>query len=161
MPQNETKMLCGWKHCDHESPEISSGDEFKLGNKWYHKDCAKRAKGIQDIKAYYYENIDRAVVMKLLGSAANNIVVNKGVDPNYVLFALKYAVKNDIPINSPYTIHYLIGNYKIKDAWKRYQKRLKAIQVAKQTSDIQVQKKEVTENNKYQKNSVSFGDIFK
>jgi uncharacterized membrane-anchored protein len=48
----------------------------------------------------------------------NNIVFKKGVDPEYLYFALNYTIMKNITIKSPYGLHYIIDNKRIKDLWK-------------------------------------------
>lgn len=158
----EKTYKCGWKHCRHPSPEIPSGEGVLLGKRWFHEDCAHDSETIQKIKELFYEQIDRAVVMKQLGSAVNNIVFGKGVAPDLVLFALKYAIKNNMPVRSPYSLHYLVTNYRVKEAWATYQKRLKAAEQAKKNAENKAEFTAPTIETapKYEQNSLGFGSIF-
>lgn len=110
---------CGFRHCQHESCEVSQDEAVKIKNRYYHEDCAEIYNNIEEIKRLYYEKISNTVVMPQLISVVNNIIFKKKVDSNYLLFALKYAINMKRKINYPQGLHYLIDDYKIKTAWQK------------------------------------------
>lgn len=120
---------CGFRHCQHESCEVSQDEAVKVKNRYFHQDCAEIYSNIEEVKKLYYEKISNTVVMPQLVSVINNIVFNKKVDSNYLLFAVKYAINTKRKINYPQVLHYIIDDYKIKDAWKK--KQLQAIKDVK------------------------------
>ena len=109
---------CGFCHCQHESCEISQDEAVKIRNRYFHKDCAETYNNIEEIKRLYYEKISNTVVMPQLIRVVNDIIFKKHVDSNYLLFALKYAINTRRTINYPQGLHYLIDDYRIKNAWK-------------------------------------------
>lgn len=119
---------CAFKHCQHEPCEVSQGEAVKVGNRYMHKDCAEKSEYIQKTRDLYFEKISNTVVMKQLVSVLNNLVVKKNVDPKFLYFAVDFAVSNKIPIKSPYGLHYLIDNNRIKEMWNKK----KATEIAKQ-----------------------------
>lgn len=110
--------ICGYKHCRYETNEIPLGEETKVSSRYYHEKCAKESEDIKEIKKQYFDNISNTVVQAILGKVVNDIVYGKNIDSGYLLFAIKYAINNKIRINSPYGLHYLIDNKRIKDAWE-------------------------------------------
>ena len=106
---------CAFKHCQHEPCEVSQGEAVKMGTRYMHKDCAEKSEYIQKTRDLYFEKISNTVVMKQLVSVLNNLVVKKNVDPKFLYFAVDFAVSNKIPIKSPYGLHYLIDNNRIKE----------------------------------------------
>lgn len=112
---------CGFCHCQHESCEISQDEAVKIRNRYFHKDCAETYNNIEEIKRLYYEKISNTVVMPQLIRVVNDIIFKKHVDSNYLLFALKYAINTRRTINYPLGLHYLIDDYRIKNAWKKQQ----------------------------------------
>lgn len=119
---------CAFKHCQHEPCEVSQGEAVKMGNRYMHKDCAEKSEYIQKTRDLYFEKISNTVVMKQLVSVLNNLVVKKNVDPKFLYFAVDFAVSNKIPIKSPYGLHYLIDNNRIKEMWNKK----KANEIARQ-----------------------------
>lgn len=119
---------CAFKHCQHEPCEVSQGEAVKVGNRYMHKDCAEKSEYIQKTRDLYFEKISNTVVMKQLVSVLNNLVVKKNVDPKFLYFAVDFAISNKIPIKSPYGLHYLIDNNRIKEMWNKK----KATEIAKQ-----------------------------
>lgn len=118
----ETKIYkCGFRHCQHESCEVSQDEAVKIKNRYYHEDCAKIYSNIEEIKTLYYEKISNTVVIPHLMSVINNIIFKKKVDSDFFLFAVKYAINTKRKINYPQGLHYVIDDYRIKDAWKKKQ----------------------------------------
>ena len=122
MPK-EKIFKCAFKHCRHSSCDVSQGEAVKIGRRYYHRDCADTRNDIEIIKNLYCEKISNTVVIPLLLSVIDNIVFQKEIDSAYLLFALRFAITNKIVINSPYGLHYIIDNYKIKNAWSKHEAR--------------------------------------
>ena len=114
----EKTYKCGFKHCKHGG-EISHNEAVKIGSRYMHEDCARTSDNITKIRDTYYEKISNTVVVKQLVSVINSLVITKNVDSEYLLFALNYALANKIPIKSPYGLHYIVDNQRIKDAWNK------------------------------------------
>lgn len=112
---------CGFRHCQHESCEVSQDEAVKVKNRYFHKDCAEIYNNIEEIKSLYYEKISNTVVMPQLISVINNIIFKKNVDSKYLLFAVKYAINTKKKINYPQGLHYIIDDYQIKNAWEKKQ----------------------------------------
>lgn len=113
------KYKCTYKHCQHETCEIPQDEAVRVGNRYMHTDCATNSIHIKKIIDLYYEKISKTVVMSTLVKTINNIVFGKGVDSGYLLFVLNHAIRMKIPIRSPYGLHYLIDNKKLKELWIR------------------------------------------
>lgn len=84
----------------------------------YHKECLDEWNYIKEIKKVYYEKISKAVVQSILGKVINDIIYGKNIDAEYLLYALNYAINHNYKLNSPYGLHYIIDDYKIKNQWK-------------------------------------------
>ena len=91
---------------------------MKSGNRYFHPDCLKKRDDMETVKKLYFENISDTVVPAQLVKTSQNIVIGKNVDSEYLVFAMRYVIANKIQLNSPYGLHYIIDNYKIKQAWK-------------------------------------------
>ena len=158
---NKREAVCSWKHCPRASRTLAPGEGVGVGNRWMHANCAKLYHGIIAARDCYYENISRNVVMKQLVSVLNNLVLVKRNDPEYIVFAIKYAAKNEIEIKGPYSLHYIVTNYRIQDAWKRYQRRQRlATMIKDQRAGGQVISPPVVSEEKYEERSRGFASIF-
>lgn len=73
---------------------------------------------METVKRLYFENISNTVVPSLLVKTIQNIVIDKGIDSEYLVFAMKFTIANKINLNSPFGLHYIVDNYKIKQAWQ-------------------------------------------
>ena len=126
----KTKIYkCGFRHCQHESCDVSQDEAVRIGSRYFHEDCAKTYHNIEAIKQLYYEKVSNTVVMPQLINVVNNILFKKHIDSDYLLFALQYAINTKRTINYPQGLHYIIDDYRIKEAWKKQQ--LNAVKKAK------------------------------
>lgn len=147
---------CSFKHCSHASCEISQDEAVRIGNRYFHRDCAKTRNNIEEIKRLYYEKISNTVVMSQLLSSVNNIIFRKNVDSEYLLYALRYAIEHNIKLNSPYGLHYLIDDYKIRQAWTKR----KVVKLVQEMEYGQPVKKEDSTFQVKLSTTKGFGDIF-
>lgn len=106
-----------YNHCFENNSMIPAGEEVKGGNRYYHKKCLETKQNIEKTRDYYYENVSKSVVMSQLVKVLNQIVFDKDIDSEYLLFALQYAVENNLSIKSPYSLHYIIDYARVKSAW--------------------------------------------
>lgn len=157
----EQTYKCAFKHCKHESCEVSRDCAIRINKRYFHKDCAEIYKNIEDIKALYYEKISNTVVVSNLMSVINNIIFKKGVDSNYFLFALKYAISTNRRINYPQGLHYIVDDYRIKKLWTKKQSQKIALEI-KNAEDIDETKTEETQTFKFSVDKQGgFGSILK
>jgi hypothetical protein len=56
--------------------------------------------------------------MTTLNSAINNIIVQKKVLPEFLLFTIEYIIRNKLPVNYPYGLYYKVADYRIKKAFE-------------------------------------------
>ena len=143
---------CGFKHCKHEN-DVSQDEAIKVGTRYMHKDCLEISKNITKIRDTYYEKVSKTVVVKQLVSVINGLVITKNIDSAFLLFALNYALTTNIPIKSPYGLHYIVDNQRIKDAWNK-KKSQEIVAKMKDEAEHEVNKSEqvkfkyiATENN--------------
>lgn len=152
---------CAFKHCQHKSCEVSQGEAVKVGARYMHKDCAEKSEYIQKTRDLYYEKVSNTVVMKQLVNAINNLVVKKNVDPRFLYFALDFAISNKMPIKSPYSMHYLVDNSRIKEMWNKKKANEIAKQIREEVKDIEPVVR--TTNNSFNYSvdkGIGFGGIF-
>ncbi len=152
---------CAFKHCKHESCEIPQDKAVKVGNRYMHSDCAKTSDNITRIRDFYYENISKTVVMKQLVSVINNLVFTKDIDSGYLLFALNHSVAAKIPVKSPYGLHYLVDNQRIKDLFKKKKATEIANEIKKASESVEMEPVKSTGFNYSSSNNIGFGGILK
>lgn len=151
---------CAFKYCQHSPCEVSQGEAVKVGKRYMHKDCAEKSKYIEKTRDLYFEKISNTVVMKQLVNVLNNLVIQKNIDPKFLYFAVNFAITNKIPIKSPYSLHYLVDNDRIKKIWNEKNSIQIVKQIKKELENINpVQSIDNTFNYSSQKN-VGFGKIF-
>jgi len=157
----EKVYKCSFKHCQHESCEVLQGEAVLVGKRHMHKDCSEISENIANIRDLYYEKISNTVVIKQLVSVINNLVFKKNIDAGYILFALNHAIVAKIPIKSPYGLHYLVDNKRIKDLWNKKQAE-KVVAKMKEEMLESPNKPDVDEAkfNYIAEEKSGFGDIF-
>jgi hypothetical protein len=155
----EKYFKCGFKHCKHDS-EVSQDEAVKVGTRYMHKDCAVISSNVSRIKDIYYEKVSKTVVMKQLVSTINNLVFVKNIDSGYLLFAINQALATNIPIKSPYGLHYLVDNQRIKEAWNKKNAQ-EIVAKMKEEAERLVDKPEQVKFKYIAENNDGFGSIFK
>lgn len=125
---------CAFKHCKHPTQVLQENEAVKVGtgNRYMHEDCARTSENMIKARDVYYDRISQEVVMKVLVRVIQNIVLQKGVDAEFLVFAIEYAADNKVPLRSPYSLHYLVDNYKIKEAWRNRNVEQKAAEIKKE-----------------------------
>lgn len=118
LAKKPTEYTCAFKHCAHESKKVPAEEAMKSGTRYYHKDCLVIRDNMETVKRLYFEHISRTVVPAQLVKTIQQIVIAKGVDSDYLVFATKFAIVNKMTLNSPFGLHYIVDNYKVKQAWQ-------------------------------------------
>lgn len=152
---------CAYKLCQHSSCELAQEDAVKVGNRYMHEDCAEKSQYTIKTRDLYYEQISKSVVMKQLVKVLNDLTSKKMVDPRFMYFALDFAIQNNMPIKSPYALHYLVDNSKIKEAWRIKQAAEVARQIRADAENIDPVTQATQNTFKYSADKpVGFGSIF-
>lgn len=134
-------MVCRYKYCK-EKEELTSQTCETISSFNYHKKCAKKVTGKKAIRTLYYDKVSNTVVMAQLNKVIQNLIDDKEVSPEYLYFALRYAINHEIPIKSPYSLPYIIDNYEIKSAYKKFQTK----NAKKEVMIMPTEEKEITFN---------------
>lgn len=140
---DEKLYACRYSRCKHPNLMLPEDQMERRGNFFYHPDCIAERETIDDIIRIYSEEIDSAVVFKYLRSVINNIIFVKGVSAEYLLFAIKYAIRTKRTIRSPAYLHYLVSDGRIKNAFQK-SKTIKPIEPEIQFKDIAAEETEFT-----------------
>ena len=109
---------CPYKQCKFNN-EVSEDIAIKHKGRYYHKECLKESQEKKEIKELFLENINEYEVIPKLVRTINNIIHNKNVSSEYLLYALKYVIKNKKPLNYAGGLYYIIGNKDIQKSYKK------------------------------------------
>lgn len=156
-------VKCANTHCKHESRELPRDSATRVGKRYMHGDCAIKNTYVQKVRDLYYEEVSDTVVIKNLVATINNIVYKKNVDAEYLYFALSHAIVAKIPIKSPYSLHYLVDNDRIKKLWEKKKSEKIMAEMSKEEEDPDlisgtIQKSTFKYSNS---NNTGFGNILK
>ena len=119
MVKKSDKVLCVFKHCKHESREITREEAVKISNKYYHADCAKNKKNIEIAIEMFEKYINPNPVYVQLRAVINNILFVKNVDSDFLIFALQYYIDKKIPLRYPQGLYYVVQNQEAKEAFDK------------------------------------------
>ena len=119
MAMDNNKVRCSYQFCIHKTKELDISEAAKKGDKFYHKDCLQTQDQIKEIINLFVEYINPNPVFSQLQSVIKNIVFYKGMGSNYLLFGLKYYIKNKIPLNYPQGLYYVVQNKDVRKAYKQ------------------------------------------
>ena len=144
-------MKCGYKHCKHEGEEAGL---IKFGSRYWHQDCHDENEWFKKAIDVFYRRVDDTVIMNQLRRTLNEMVYNKGIDPELIAYGINYYVDHKIPLRYPGGLWYVVKNEDMKKDFAR-----------KKAQNIQT-KVEITGENlepdfTYQKvRKKSIGDLF-
>lgn len=136
-------MKCGYKQCKLGN-EVDKDIAVKKGNRYYHKECLQEINNKEEIRKLFLEKVNPQEVITSLNGVIKKLVNDKGISSEFLLFALRYVIKNKVQLNHAPGLFYIVNNEKIKQA---YQKE----KVNQMTKDI---KNSVIDN--YDKNEIKF-----
>ena len=110
-------VKCRYSNCKYDSKEIDKDKAIKCGNMYYHKDCYKEKENKKIIVDLFVKCINPHPVYNQLHSVINNIINQKGVSSDFLLFGLKYYIEHKIPLNYPQGLYYVIQNKQVIKAY--------------------------------------------
>ena len=139
---------CRYPKCSklHETTELKKEDAVKGGGKksYYHPDCWHTLQTINKIRDLFFERINPLMTGKQIGmlvATINNMVFDKKIDVNFILFSLQYFIKNKPDkLQQIYGIHYIVQDKDVIAAWKkekenRLREKIKT-EIKKQEDDL-------------------------
>lgn len=123
---------CRFIACKHENKEINIDSEpfVKDGRCFYHQDCYelkknnewKSQKTRDDLTLFrdmWYRNISDTVNFSQLMKILNEYIA-RGVDSDYLVFALKYIIDHKMNLNYPNGFKYYVDRIDIKRAYEKH-----------------------------------------
>lgn len=152
--KSEKEKLCRYRNCLHENRVLGQDEGVMCGNLYYHTDCLKTKEEIKEIIVLFTERINPNPIYAQLQRVIDNIVFNKGIGSEFLLFGLRYYIDNKIPLNYPQGLYYVIQN---KNMSESYNKRKSTMMKSK--IEIREEKKSTFVHIPIKHNDVS--DIFK
>lgn len=111
---------CRASHCFHDSKDILPDDDIvKIKNAAYHKDCYQAISDIREVIDIFATKINPNVVFSELRKVINTIVYDRKIDSGMLLYGVKYYLKNNIPLNYPQGLYYVVQNKEVQDRYKK------------------------------------------
>jgi hypothetical protein len=117
---SEEIVKCTYKYCSHIDKNLPLNEAILVGKSaYYHQKCNKENEEIKEIINLFKTQIDPYVVFSQLRNVINNIVYDKCLGTEYLLFALNFAIKNKINLKHAMGLHYIVGYENIQNAYKK------------------------------------------
>lgn len=145
-------VKCRYQHCLHETKDIPKEEAVGNGGFYYHADCYKEKQNKNKIVRIFIDNVNPEVSVPMLRRVINNIIHDKGISSEFLLFGLEYYINHKIGIKYPAGLYYVIENQDVKSIYKRiYGKKEKGYEfnIEHDTDDgfvYQQQKKRTIDN---------------
>lgn len=113
-------LKCRYKYCKHESREIPREDAILSGKStFYHKDCFEEIENKKKIVDLFHEKINPNSPFPQIQRTITDIIHNKGISAEFLLFGLQYYINNKIPLNYPPGLYYVVANKDVKKAFNK------------------------------------------
>ena len=93
-------MKCRYSYCKHGG-EVNKEEAIKEGSSYFHKDCYKEKQLKQQIEEYYLSNMPPCT-LQILRKVIKQLIHEKNIEAEYMLFVLNYITNNKKPINNPF-----------------------------------------------------------
>lgn len=123
-------VKCRYSSCLHDTKELDKEEAVKVGSQYYHKDCYETKEQIKEIIDLFVKNVNPNPVYAQLQAVIKQIVFTRGIGSEYLLFGLKYYIKNKIPLSYPQGLYYVVQNKDVKNEYEKSKaKAIKSIEV--------------------------------
>ena len=135
---------CRFIACKHKDKRIDIDNEpfVKEGNRYYHQDCFELKKSNEwktqktrddfvRFRDIWYNRISKTVNFQQLMQILNDYVA-RGVESEYLVFALEYVLDHNMNLNYPNGFKYYVDRNEIKRAYERH----KAMRAKEQQKDF-------------------------
>jgi hypothetical protein len=119
----KTTYKCGFSKCKYGGT-VNKDEAVIENNKYYHKECLHDKKNRIKIRESFLDKVNPNEVYTFLNKVISDIIDNKNVSSDYLLFALEYAINNTIKLNYAAGLYYLINNERINTAYKNKTNKL-------------------------------------
>lgn len=151
MAKSNIKIVhCRYPKCNklHETTELKKEDAVQGGSKgnYYHPDCYHMMQTVNQIRDTFIKEVNSALTRQQIGALVStiyNIVFTKGIDIDFIKFALDYFIKyKPGSLRQPYGLHYIIQNKDVISAWNKEKDRKIRKELKQQAAEMQDNDKE-------------------
>ena len=120
-------VKCRYSRCLHENKELPKSEAVNVNNAYYHKDCLRTKDDIEKIAKTFVEKVNKGVVYSQLYGTIYNIVFNKKISSELLLFGLNYYIEHHIPLHYPGGLFYVVENKDVNREFLKYKTKEKVI----------------------------------
>jgi len=143
--KTEKLVHCRYAQCAklHETTELKKEDAVKSGSssiRYYHHDCYHIMTTIVKIRNLFIDNINPIMTgqqISILVHTIENMVFDKKIDVDYILFALEYYIEHKTDkLKHPHGMYYIVQDFDVSDAWNKEQERKLSEKIAREFKKI-------------------------
>ena len=116
----EKMYVCQYKHCQHKEDKIPASKAYIFNGKRMHLECARTQGVIKKIWDIYQE-MDETADYRIVIHVVNQLVFDKKVSVDYLLYWLETMVNRGVKLKAPYAMSYAMKNKRIYNEWLQTQ----------------------------------------
>jgi len=109
---------CGYNYCKNEGV-VNEDVAIMVKNRYYCPECEKEMSGKEKIRELYKRDIDTTPNSQQLNMAIKKIVNEYGCDIDFVIYSFKYIKENNIKINNPFGLTWVVKDGKLISKYKK------------------------------------------
>lgn len=113
-------VKCRYKYCSHEIKDIPKENAIKVGNSYYHSDCYKESQEKKQVADLFFKHCNKDSPPPQLWRTINDIVHKKGVSSELLLYGINYYIRNNIPLNYPPGLYYVVANKEMNSEYAKH-----------------------------------------
>lgn len=130
---------CKAKNCVYPTRDIIEDDLVRTeAGTCYHRKCKELRDKMGGCIGLYQKLISKEQPATLLGKAFKEMIYEKEIDPNLIIFTIKYCVLTHRKVNSVFSLYYIFNRKDVLEAYEQYKLQpvkfdFSSIEVAKET----------------------------
>lgn len=106
----EKYYKCAYRHCLRPHEKVPASEVVMVGKQRCHDECAEMHSKIEELKRFYFDNLDNKSDYVQVVGVINNMIFKKAYDCGFVLFLMKYVLVYGAKIKSPYLLYTVADN---------------------------------------------------
>lgn len=112
---------CKAKNCVYPTRDIAERDLVQKENGlYYHRKCKDLSEKMGGCIGLYRKLISKEQPSSLLGKAFKEMIYEKEIDPNLILFTIKYCALTRRKVNSVFSLYYIFNKRDVLEAYEQY-----------------------------------------
>lgn len=112
-------MKCAYTYCT-EGQNVDKAVAVEENGRYYHLGCFEKKEAKAKLFSMFCEYVKNDEKGNLIRGKIRDYIDKDGYNADFCVFALNYAINNQIKLHSIFGLKYLFNDSKIKQAYKTY-----------------------------------------